>query len=281
MALLGQHRRQIRAAAEPALRGRQEPRVHVHGRHARAARMHDQADAGRDVVELLAVARQRLRHLRRQPAVGRRGVDADLFEQPAAAEKAAGAAAAAGGALPGLVGEHCGLAGKQIGRRFALQRLDLGADPVAQRFEPDFCFGAPRFGEARRVVADGVGVGHLDRSIGMIQCAEADRAAPAARTDRSPRPHDPRSGAFASSAALPHRAAASPQPLRPKTGFRPIAPTGAKFAAPAPIRFPAETSMRASTVSLRLVETTARREIESRPPRSSSRPISAYSARAA
>ena len=160
LALLGQHRRQIRAAAEPALRGRQEASIHVHGRHPRATRMHDQADAGGDVVELHAVARQRLGHLGRQLAVGRGGVNTDLLEQPAAAEKTAGAAAAAGAARPGLVGEGRGRPGKQRQPALRAPAASTSAQIWSRNdFEPDFglVHAAVRQG---RVICAGVGVGH-------------------------------------------------------------------------------------------------------------------------
>ena len=69
---------------------------------------------------------------------------------------------------PWLVGEGGRLAGKQIRWRLALQRLDLGADPVAQRFEPDLCFGALPFGKA--------GASSLMVSVSDISTALSERA---------------------------------------------------------------------------------------------------------
>ena len=50
---LGPHRRQVAAAAEPALGGDQHPRVEVRRRHARALHVRDQADAARPEPRIL------------------------------------------------------------------------------------------------------------------------------------------------------------------------------------------------------------------------------------
>src|SRR5690606_19624003 len=111
-------------------------------------------------------------------------MDTDLLEQSAAAEEAAGATATAGRSRPRLVGAGDRLPGRPRGGRLALQQLDLGANPVAQRFEPYFRFGALLFGETVSAVADGLGPVHPICSIGRRPCAATDRGVRAARTGR-------------------------------------------------------------------------------------------------
>src|SRR3546814_14645001 len=64
-----------------------------------------------------------------------RDIDADLFEDPARHHAAHAAAALAGRQPLGLAGpRHIGKA--RVAARLGLDRLEFGADPVAQRFEP-------------------------------------------------------------------------------------------------------------------------------------------------
>src|SRR3546814_3947436 len=64
-----------------------------------------------------------------------RDIDPDLFEDPARHHAAHAAAALAGRQPLGLaVPRHIGKA--RVAARLGLDRLEFGADPVAQRFEP-------------------------------------------------------------------------------------------------------------------------------------------------
>src|SRR5690606_15873388 len=130
-----QHGRQVAAAAEPGLRRRDQAGVHVHGGHARADRMADQADAGGVEARVFLGARHVPGVVGGAGPVDGRAVDADLFEQAAAHH--AHDAAAAFLAVPGRADETAGLAGEQFGGGGVFQRLETGVDLVAQGLEPD------------------------------------------------------------------------------------------------------------------------------------------------
>ena len=235
--------------------------------------MHDQADTGGDVVELHAIARQRLGHLGRQLPVGRRGMDTDLLEQPAAGEKAAGAAAAAGAACPRLERENRGIA-----RERAPQAPPVPAPPPRRRCGraairtrswpvPDVV----RQGlSCRRLMVSNSGMTAVlsERSaaqqlIAALQaCEQIDHPDQAILDRFCPNP--------------PERVARRRRGdrLDQEYGSRRAGPSAAGFLAGAH-SLPGNASIRAATASFRFDETTARREIESSPPRSSSRPISA------
>ncbi len=78
-----EHRRQVGAAAEPLARGHHHAGVHVDGRHIRVLRMRDQRNAACPVTRVFLGARNLLAELRRELAIDRRDMDADLFEDAA------------------------------------------------------------------------------------------------------------------------------------------------------------------------------------------------------
>ena len=134
-----QHRRQVRAAAEPRFRRHDEARVHVHGRHMRIAHVGDDRNAGRPEARVFGCARHLRAKLRRELAMHGRAVHADLLEQPSVHHRHDAAAALGAGVigpLPGRALEAARLAGIERGRRVALERLERRANLVAQRFEP-------------------------------------------------------------------------------------------------------------------------------------------------
>ena len=75
----------VRSAPPPnqALRGDDEARVHVHGRHVRIVRMRDQRDARGPEARIVVGAGNLLAEFRRELAVHGRAVHADLFEHAA------------------------------------------------------------------------------------------------------------------------------------------------------------------------------------------------------
>ena len=136
------HRRQVAAAAEPALGGHQHARVEMRRRHARALHMRDQADAARPEPRVFRRARDLGSEFRAEFAPDGGDVHAHLFEHPAAhhAHDAATAGAAVfGRAGPGGLGEAAGGPVGQGAVLLVLDRLERGADPVAQALEPGAC----------------------------------------------------------------------------------------------------------------------------------------------
>ena len=81
------HRRQVAAAAEPALRGHQHPRVEMRRRHARAAHVRDQADAAGPEARVLRGAGDLAAELRAELAPHGGDVHADLLEHRARASR--------------------------------------------------------------------------------------------------------------------------------------------------------------------------------------------------
>ena len=106
----------------------------MHGRHARAGHVGDQADpCGEEPRVLLRTGHVR-GHLGREGPEDHRGVDPDLLEQPAVHHRHHAAAARL--ADPGLALEPAGFARIQVGGRGVLEGLEGRQDPVTQRFEP-------------------------------------------------------------------------------------------------------------------------------------------------
>ena len=108
-----EHRRQVRAAAEPCFGGDDEAGVHVHRRHVRIAQMRDQRDARGPEPGIVGRARNLRAEFRREFAMHGRAVHADLLEQPPAHHRHhAAAAGLAGvvGAVPGRAHEAPGVA---------------------------------------------------------------------------------------------------------------------------------------------------------------------------
>ncbi len=101
--LIGKHRGEIGAAAEPGLAGDDVARVHVHRRHQGRAHVGDQGDAAGPEAAVVFGAGNLLGEVGRELAVDGGDVDADLFEDPAAHDRHDTAAAAR--AFPGLAPE--------------------------------------------------------------------------------------------------------------------------------------------------------------------------------
>ena len=131
--LIGNRRVQIGAAAEPALRRGQEARVHVDRGHVRVGHVRDQADAGGEEARILfgAVDGGGEFGLKRPPTVETltptfsNTLPFIMPRTPPPPRRTVRVLA-----FPGGGGEA------RVAARLALDRLELGADPVAQRFEP-------------------------------------------------------------------------------------------------------------------------------------------------
>ena len=153
-----EERRQISAAAEPGFGGDDEAGVHMHRRDIRIVHMRDQRNTGSPEPRIIGGARNLRAKLRRELAVHRRAVHADLLEQPAAHHRHhAAAAGRAGvvGALPWRTHEAPRAIRIKRGRRVVFEPLEGCADVVAQRLEP-----APR--PCLAIVDDGyIHVEHL------------------------------------------------------------------------------------------------------------------------
>ena len=142
---VGQRRVEVRPAAEPrGLRG-EEARVHVHRRDMGVRHMRNQADAGGGKAGILrARAVYRTCKLRCEIAAYGRDIHADLLEHLALhqpARTATGIGITLLLALPAVVLES------GIAARLTLDTFELGANAVAQGFEP----GAGGFGLASPV----------------------------------------------------------------------------------------------------------------------------------
>jgi hypothetical protein len=134
------YRRQVGAAAEPALRRFDAACIHMHGRHQRRAHMRDKADAAGH--EGAAVLR-RARNLRAEPfrkrAVDGGDIDADFLKNAAVHQRHLAAAARAAVFVPAIPFFAREAPGGQVAVRAAervLQPLEGGADAVAQGCEP-------------------------------------------------------------------------------------------------------------------------------------------------
>jgi len=165
VALVGQQRGQVAAAAEPAPRGADEAGVHVHRRHARAAHVGDQRHAGGEEAGILIRAGDGPGHLGGEGPVDDRGVDANLLEEPAVHH--AHDAAPARLAHPGLALEPPRRARIQVGRRLVLEGFESGVNAVAQGLEP--------FTGAGLAVFQEVGVGHGRRFTALSPCVHEAR----------------------------------------------------------------------------------------------------------
>src|SRR6185437_6462018 len=127
------------AAAEPPLGGDDVAGVHMDRRNQRRARMGDQRDAARPEARVLGGARDLAAELGREFAEHGRDIDADLLEDPTLHQRddAAAAPVPVGAvALPGRAGEPSAAARRARSRVLVLDRLEGGADAVAQRREP-------------------------------------------------------------------------------------------------------------------------------------------------
>src|SRR5690606_1523756 len=120
---------------KPALRRYKEARIHVHGGNVRVRHMRNKADAGGKETRILGRAVDRSREIGREGAADRRDIDPDFFEDLSRHHAAHAASAFAGLkplglAVPGRVGET------RRAACFGFDRLEFGADAVAQRLEP-------------------------------------------------------------------------------------------------------------------------------------------------
>ncbi|CAH2599395.1 protein of unknown function [Rhodovastum atsumiense] len=156
-------RRQVAAAAEPALPGHQHARIEMRGRDTRAVHVGNQADAAGPEARILGGTGDPGREFRREVAEHGGDVDAHFLEDAAAHDAHHPATAAAcilGRALPGGALEA---PGRTI-RTFlcVLDRFEAGAKRVAQALEPNagsLLQGCVRFGS-------GCGLRHLLTSPG-------------------------------------------------------------------------------------------------------------------
>jgi hypothetical protein len=116
----------------------------VDGGHVRIGHVRDQADPGREEMRVLLGAVDGGREFRAEAPADGRDVDPHLLEYPALHHPAHAAAAREATwpglrfgvgilALPRRIGEA------RVAARLRLDLLELGADPVAQRFEPVAC----------------------------------------------------------------------------------------------------------------------------------------------
>ena len=124
---------EVGAAAEPAPGRRQEARVHVHRGHVRIGHVGDEADPGGEEARVLFGAGDGLGEFGAELAADGRDVDPDLLEHRAdhlPAHPAAARLAARVGAVPRCEAEA------RVRSRLPLDRLEGGADAVAQGFEP-------------------------------------------------------------------------------------------------------------------------------------------------
>ena len=156
-----EHGGQVAAAAEPALRRRDQPGVHVCGRNVRIARVDDHADPGGVKARVLIGAGDVSGELRRELAPDRRDVDTGLFEDPAA-QHGGDAAATVPVALPGGALEATGGPGVEGGVGGVLDGLQSLAELVAEGLEP----GAGDFLAFGQVEVEGHGPGFKHRRAG-------------------------------------------------------------------------------------------------------------------
>ncbi len=134
-----EHRRQVRAAAEPCLRRYHKACVHVHGRDVRIAHVRDHRNAGGPEPGIIGGAWNLRAKFGAEFAVHGRAVHADLLEQPPVHHRHHAAAARLSGvvvAVPGRAHEASRAAGVERCRGVVFQPLESRADVVAQRFEP-------------------------------------------------------------------------------------------------------------------------------------------------
>src|SRR6185437_10578475 len=165
-------RRQVGAAAEPGFRRDEMPRVHVHRRHQRRARMNDERDAARPKARIAFGAGNLAAKFGTELAPDGRDIDAGLLEDLAFEERDRAAAAAF--ALPGRA-----LEARRAGAgNVRLDRLERRADAVAQRLEP----GA-RLPLMRRLFAHGVASGHCP--VCLISSPNTMEAASATLSERA------------------------------------------------------------------------------------------------
>ena len=130
---ISDRRVEVGAAAEPALGGGQEAGVHMHRGDMRIGHVRDQADAGGEEARVGFGAVDLAREFLRERAADGRDIDPDLFEH-AAVHLAADSAAA------GFAGRIVAVPRRErergVAPGFALDRLELRADAVAQLLEP-------------------------------------------------------------------------------------------------------------------------------------------------
>ena len=131
--LIGDGRVEVGAAAEPALGGRQEARVHMDGWHMRIGHVRDQADPGGEETGVFLGAVNAGGELGREASADGRDVHADFFEDLSAhlpADAASAGPAFGVGALPWDELEA------RLAAGFPLDLFECRTDAVAQRFEP-------------------------------------------------------------------------------------------------------------------------------------------------
>ena len=133
-----EHRRQVAAAAEPALCRADLPRVHVDGGHARVVHMRDQRNAGGPEARVVLRAVHLLAELFRERAMHGRDMNADLLENAASHDRHFAAAFVfhAVAARPGRALEASGGLPGERACQFGFDFLEFGADQVAKLAKP-------------------------------------------------------------------------------------------------------------------------------------------------
>ena len=147
-----QRRVEVGPAAEPALGRHEEARVHVDRRHVRVGHVGDKADAGGEEARVGFRAVDRLGEFGRELAEHGRGIDPDLLEHPPRHQPHDAAAAGRAGGVGAFPRRPHEAARRSGAGALVLDRLEGGAELVAERLEP-------RLG-GELLVVEGGGVGH-------------------------------------------------------------------------------------------------------------------------
>src|SRR6185437_8153475 len=173
---VGNHRRQIGAATEPALGRDHVACVEMYGRNVRVLHVRDHRDAGGPEARILLGAWHRLRKIRRELAVDGRDIDADLLEDAALHHTHHAATCLASVFVESLcrcTDESAGRSLRQLAGVFLLDFFEGGAKPVAQCLEA--------FAGATLAIGVDFGGGH-DGNVPVWRSASPRTIAPACAT---------------------------------------------------------------------------------------------------
>src|SRR5690606_36321558 len=120
----------------PLARGHDHARVHMNRWHVRVLRMRDQRNAAGPIARVFLGSWNLLAEFRRELAMDRRDMHADLFEDAAMHDRHDAAAALAVILLPGRADEASGLAIRKRPLQFIFKLFVACADAIAQFLEP-------------------------------------------------------------------------------------------------------------------------------------------------